>query len=143
MENCFNITDIYYKDIEEYKIDINNTIEYMISKNERLVFAVVAEKSGVSRFVVRQYPELRNYILQRMIYYKEIQVINKKINRAVNSLLKSNKSLTFISIINKCRFTSDAIYQNQYIKNKIRSLLIENKQTKIISPYIKQSTPLV
>lgn len=137
MENCLDVTDIYYKDIEEYKIDVDNTIEYMISRNERLVFAIVAEKSGVSRFVVRQYPELRNYLLQRMIYYKEIQVINKKINRAVNSLLKSNKSLTFISIINKCRFSSDAIYQNKYIKTKIRSLLIENKQTKIISPYNK------
>lgn len=137
MENCLNTTDIYYKDIDEYKIDINNTIEYMISRNERLVFAVVAEKSGVSRFVVRQYPELRNYMLQRMIYYKEIQVINKKINRAVNSLLKSNKSLTFISIISKCRFSSDAIYQNQYIKDKIRSLLIENSHKKITISYNK------
>jgi hypothetical protein len=137
MENCLNITDIYYKDIEEYKIDINNAIEYMISKNERLVFAIVAEKSGITRFVVRQYPELRNYILQRMIYYKEIQAINKKINRAVNSLLKSNKSITFISIINKCRFSSDAIYQNEYIKSKIRSLLIENNHKKITIPYNK------
>lgn len=131
MENCLNIIDTGYKDIEDYKIDVNNTIKYMISKNERLVFAIVAEKSGVTRFVVRQYPELRNYILQRMVYYKEIQVINKKIDRAVNSLLKSNKSLTFISIINKCRFSSDAIYQNQYIKSKIRSVLIENRTSKI------------
>lgn len=131
VENCLNNIDTYYKDIEEYKIDINNTIEHIISKNERLVFAIVAEKAGVTRFVVRQYPELRNYILQRMVYYKEINIINKKIDRAVNSLLKANKSITFISIINKCKFNSDAVYQNQYIKDRIRTLLIENNHRKI------------
>lgn len=127
MENCLNNIDTYYKGVEEYKIDIDNTIEHIISKNERLVFAIVAEKAGVTRFVVRQYPELRDYILNRMVYYKEIQVIDKKINRAFNNLLKSNKSITFISIINKCRFSADIVYQNQYIKNKIRNILIENK----------------
>jgi hypothetical protein len=66
-----------------------------------------------------------------MVYYKEIYLINKKIDRAVDNLLKTSKSLTFISIISKCRFGSDAIYQNQYIKDKIRSVLIENKQKKI------------
>ena len=130
MENCFNNTDSYYKDIEEYKVDINNTIQHIISKKERLVFAIAAEKAGVTRLVIRQYPELRNYILQKMVYYKEIYVINKKIDRAVDNLLKTNKSLTFISIISKCRFSSNAIYQNQYIKDKIRSVLIENNQNK-------------
>jgi hypothetical protein len=131
VENCLNNINTYYKDIEEYKIDINNTIEHIISNNERLVFAIVAEKAGVTRFVVRQYPELRNYILQKMVYYKELNLINKKIDRAVNSLLKSNKSITFISIVNKCNFNSDDVYQNQYIKNKIRTLLIQNNQKKI------------
>lgn len=126
MENCLNNTDTYYKNIEQYKIDINNTIEYIISKKDRLVFAIVAEKAGVTRFVIRQYPELRNYILEKMVYYKEINLINKKIERAVNNLLKSNQRLTFISIISKCKFSSDAIYQNEYIKNRIRKILIEN-----------------
>lgn len=132
MESCLNITKVSYKDIEEYKIDINNVIKGMISKKERLVFAVVAEKSGITRFVIRQYPELRNYILQKMVYYKEQNVINQKIDRAVKSLLKCNKSVTFISIVNKCNFSSDIIYQNQYIKNKIISVLTDNFKSKTI-----------
>lgn len=130
MENCLNTVDIYYKSIDEYKIDIDNVIKNMISKNERLVFAVVAQKSEVTPFEIRRYPELRNYILQRMVHFKELNIIDKKIDRAVNSLLKSKKSLTFISIVNKCKFSSDSIYQNQYIKDKIRNTLIENKQSK-------------
>lgn len=127
METCLNTTDIYYKDVEEYKFDIESIIKEMILKNERLVFAVVAEKSGITRFVIRQYPELRNFILEKMVYYKEIQVFNKKINRAVDSLIRSNKSITFMSIVNKCKFNSDIIYQNQYIRTKIRDILMENK----------------
>ena len=127
MESCLNIIDTYYKSVEEYKIDVDNVIQNMLSKGERMVFALVAEKSEVTRFVIRQYPELRNHILQRMSYYKELNVINQKINRAVNSLLKLNRKLTFIGIANKCNFTSDMIYKNQYIKDRIRSILIQNK----------------
>ncbi len=123
MENCLNTAEIYYKDLEEYKVDINNTIEHMISTNERLVFALVAEKAGVTNFVVRKYPELRNYILQQLVYYREIKVINQKIDRAVNNLVKANKSITFLAIVNKCKFSSDMIYQNQYIKERIRRVL--------------------
>jgi hypothetical protein len=123
MESCLNTAEIYYKDLEEYKIDINNTIEHMISTNERLVFALVAEKAGVTNFVVRKYPELRNYILQQLVYYREIKVINQKIDKAVNSLVKSNKTVTFLAIVNKCKFSSDMIYQNQYIKERIRKVL--------------------
>jgi hypothetical protein len=123
MENCLNTAEIYYKDLEEYKTDINNTIEHMISTNERLVFALVAEKAGVTNFVVRKYPELRNYILQQLVCYREIKVINQKIDKAVNSLIKAKKTITFLAIVNKCRFSSDMIYQNQYIKERIRRVL--------------------
>jgi hypothetical protein len=123
MENCLNTAEIYYKDLEEYKIDINNTIEHMISTNERLVFALVAEKAGVTNSVVRKYPELRNYILQQLVYYREIKVINQKIDKAVNSLVKAKKTITFLGIVNKCKFSSDMIYQNQYIKERIRRVL--------------------
>ncbi|MCM0649272.1 hypothetical protein NBE98_12910 [Clostridium swellfunianum] len=123
MENCLNTTEIYYKDLEEYKIDINSTIESMLKTNERLVFALVAEKSGVTNFVVRKYPELRNYILQQLVYYKEVQVINQKIDRAVNNLVKANKTITFLAIVNKCKFSPDILYKNTYIKDKIRLVL--------------------
>jgi hypothetical protein len=123
MENCLNTAEIYYKDLEEYKVDINNTIEHMISTNERLVFALVAEKAGVTNFVVRKHPELRNYILQQLVYYRDIKVINQKIDKAVSSLVKANKTITFLAIVNKCKFSSDMIYQNQYIKERIRKVI--------------------
>ncbi len=128
MENCLSTTGIYYKDIEEYKTDINAVIENMIANNERLVFSVVAEKASITPFVIRQYPDLRNYILQTMVNYKEIQVLKEKIEKAVASLAKSNKSLTFLAIINKCKFDSNTVYQNQYIKEKIRSIIAEQKK---------------
>lgn len=128
MGNCLSTTGIYYKDIEEYKTDINAVIENMIANNERLVFSVVAEKASITPFVIRQYPDLRNYILQTMVNYKEIQVLKEKIEKAVASLTKSNKSLTFLAIINKCKFDSNMVYQNQYIKEKIRSLIAEQKK---------------
>jgi hypothetical protein len=127
VENCLDVVDIGYKDVEEYKADVDRTIERMISRNERLVFAVVAEKAGVTRFTVRQYPELRNYILHRMVYYKEIGVINQKVSKAVESLQKTNRRLTFISIINKCKFNLELVNNNQYLKDKIRSVLAENQ----------------
>lgn len=123
MENCLNTSVLYYKDLEEYKVDINNTIEHMISTNERLVFALVAEKAGVTNFVVRKYPELRNYILQQLVHYKEVQVINHKIERAASALAKTNKTITFLAIVNKCKFSSNMVYQNQYIKDKIRQVI--------------------
>lgn len=126
MESCLNITQLHYKDIEEYKTDINNVIEDIISQNKRLAFAIVAEKCDVNPFVINKYPELRTYILNQMAYFKEIQVINQKIDRAVINLKKANKTLTFISIINKCKFNSDLVYRNQYLKDKIRNILAEN-----------------
>jgi hypothetical protein len=126
MENCLSNTSLFYKDVEQYKLDINNIIESMILNNERLVFAVVAEKSGVTNFVVRKYPELRNYILEKLVYYKEIQVINQKIDKAVLSLKKSSKTITFMAIINKCKFTTDVVYRNNYIKDRILFALCEN-----------------
>lgn len=126
MENCLIAAETYYKGLDEYKSDVDTVIQYMISKKERLVFAVVAEKSGVTRFVVRKYPELRNYILTRMVYYKELQVINQKIDRATNNLIKSNKRLTFMSIVKKCRYNLEIIYENPYIKDRIREILVQN-----------------
>lgn len=123
MENCLNIEVNHYKDLDGYKIEVDKTIEKMISKNERLIFASVAEKVGITPFTISRYPELRTYILKKMSYYKELQVINKKIDRAVDSLLRSKQSLTFISIVNRCKFGSDMLYGNQYIKDRIRSVL--------------------
>lgn len=124
MENCLNNTEVYYKPIKEYVADIDKVIEFRISKNKGLVFAAVAESAGITVFVIREYPELRNYVLKRMLYYKEIQVINEKIDRAINSLLKSNQRITFTLIAKRCKFGSHIIHENQYIKDRIRSVMI-------------------
>lgn len=136
MENYFNDSnicikeEIEFKNAEEYKINIDNTLKNMISKNERIYFAIIAERSGVTRFVIRQYPELRNCILEKMAYYKEIQIIDKKISRSLRNLLKNNKTVTFMSLINKCKFTAETVYHNEYIKQKIRSVIIDNVKKK-------------
>ena len=130
VEICYNTTEVQYKTLDEYKVNVDNVLEAMISKNEGLIFAVVAERACITRFVIRRYPQLRNYILERMVYYKEVKLIDIKINRAVSNLLKSNKKITFMSIINKCRFNSDIIYQNPLIKDKILKALAENYQKK-------------
>jgi hypothetical protein len=138
MENSLNnlavcyTDESYFKNIEEYKIDIVNFIKYLVSKDERLVFAIIAERSGITRFVIRQYPELRNFILEKIAIYKEIQLVNRKIDRAVKSLLKSNKSVTFIALINKCKFSTDVIYHNNYIKHKIRNVIIEHTKKRAL-----------
>lgn len=136
MENYFNDSnicikeEIEFKNAEEYKINIDNTLKNMISKNERICFAIIAERSGITRFVIRQYPELRNCILEKMTYYKEIQIIDKKINKSLRNLLKNNKTVTFMSLINKCKFTTETVYHNEYIKQKIRSVIIDNVKKK-------------
>lgn len=127
MENFITNKDTGYKNLEEYEIHILMIIEDIILKNQRLVFATVAEKAGVTNLVIREFPELRGYILQKIKYYKETKLIHQKIDRAVASLLKRNKSLTFISIIGSCNFDSKTIYQNQFIKDKIRKVLTENR----------------
>lgn len=131
MENCLSTTDVYFENEDNFKAEIERVIEEMICDNERLVFAEVAEKAGVTRFIVRRYPELRNYILKRMMYYKDLQVINQRIDRAVSSLLKSNKKITFIAIIGKCKFTTEMIYQNPYIRDRIRNILATNNSNYI------------
>lgn len=130
MENCLNYVGIKYKSIEEYTYSITNTIEDMISNNERLIFAIIVKKSDITPFVINKYPELRKYILYKIKYYNEIQVINKKIHKSVSSLLSSNKTLTFTSIAHKCGFSLSTIYSDDYIKNKIRMELIINKNSK-------------
>lgn len=129
MENCLIPLETYYKNIDEYKNDIDTTIKSMISKKERLVFAMVAERAGITRFVVRQYPELRNYILTRMVYFKEMQVINNKIDKAVNNLIKSKESITFMAIVKRCRYNLDMVYENEYIKSRIREILIQRSNS--------------
>lgn len=129
MKNYSNGEVSCYKAIEEYKVDINNAISSMLSRNERLSFAIVAEKTNIDPLVIRMYPELRTYILEKIKYYKELKVINNKIDKAVKSLLKSNKNLSFISIMNKCKFSLNVVYKNKYIKDKIISALTDNLKT--------------
>lgn len=127
MENSIQASEKRYKPINEYKENINRIIEEIMSKNEKLVFAIVAEKAEIDPLVIRKYPSLTQYILLTILNYKEKKVIDNKIDKAVDSLLKSEKRITFKAIVDKCKFSSDIIYRNEYIKNKIRSILADNK----------------
>lgn len=128
MENCLNCNASSYKDIEEYKIDINNAIKEILNNNQRLSFALVVKKVKITPFVINKYPQLRTYVLERMKHYKEIRVIDGKIDRAVEKIIKSNENLTFMAIAKKCRFSLDTVYKNEYIKEKIINTIIENKK---------------
>lgn len=126
MENCLSSEQVRYRDFDDYKNEVNDVIQNMIFHKERLVFAVVCEKSDITPFTIRRYPELRSFILERMVYYKELHVINSKIDRVVNNLIKANKRITFLEIVNRCKFSSEMIYSNDYIKDRIRSVIASN-----------------
>lgn len=126
MENLITNEGISYKDIEDYKIDVNKTIETIIHEKDKLVFANVARKVGVNEFVIREFPQLRKFILERILYYKKIKVINDKIDRIVNNLIKAKKNVTFVGVMNRCKFTDDMYEEQAYIKDKIRKAVVNN-----------------
>jgi len=134
MENYIMKDYDFYNDIDkekklkEYKIQIDNAIKEIISKGGRLVFASVVKVGDISNITVFKYPELREYILISIKYAKEIQVINQRIDRAIARMIKGNKRITFISLMNSCRFNSDDVYKNTYIKERIRMIVIENSK---------------
>jgi len=134
MENDITKDYDFYNDIDrekklkEYKMQIDNAIKDIISKGSRLVFANVVKAGDISNITVFKYPELREYILISIKYAKEIQVINQRIDRAIARMIKGNKKITFISLMNSCRFNSEDIYKNTYIKERIRRIVIENSK---------------
>ncbi len=128
MDNCLRSEELHTKTGEEYKAHIDSIILDILEKAETLVFANVVKKAGITPFIINQYPELRSYILEKMKTLKEIYSINKKIDKAVASLLKSNKAVTFLAIINRCKIDLDNVYHNEYIKDKIRIEIAKHSQ---------------
>ncbi|WP_291576145.1 hypothetical protein [Clostridium sp. UBA4548] len=128
MDNCLRNVELHTKTVEEYKAHIDSIILDILEKAETLVFANVVKKAGITPFIINQYPELRNYILEKMKTHKEIYSINKKIDKAVISLLKSNKAVTFLAIVNRCKIDLDNVYHNEFIKDKIRMEIAKNNQ---------------
>lgn len=132
MENYITKDNEFYNDVKnadnlsKYKLDIDEAIKAIISKEDRLVFASVVKVADITNITVFKYPELRGYILEKIKFEKEIQAIDKKIYRAIARLNKGNRRITFISLMNSCKFNSDHIYNNPYIKEKIRAAVIEN-----------------
>lgn len=134
MENYITKDNDLYNKVEDqdelnkYKADIDEAIENIIDKEERLVFANVAKAADITNITVFKYPELRGYILEKIKISKEIQVINKKIDRAIARLIKGNKKVTFVSLMNSCRFNANHMYSNPYIKERVRLAVIENNR---------------
>ncbi|MFR1707741.1 MAG: hypothetical protein ACLSV2_02475 [Clostridium sp.] len=134
MENYITKDNELYNQVEKqdelnkYKADVDEAINNIIDKEDRLVFANVVKAADITNITVFKHPELRGYILEKIKISKEIQVINKKIDRAVARLIKRNKKITFISLMNSCRFNADHMYSNPYIKERIRLAVIENNR---------------
>jgi len=126
MDNCLRDTDLQVKSGEEYKAQIDMVILDILEKSETLVFANVVKKAGVTPYIINQYPELRSYILDKMKYEKEVYLMNKKIEKAATNLVKANKTVTFLSIVNRCKFNLDKVYHDELIKNKIRTVIAES-----------------
>jgi hypothetical protein len=132
MENYITKDTKFYNDTEnedklnKYKANIDEAIKTIISKESRLVFASVVKVADITNITVFKYPELRGYILEKIKFEKEIQSINKKIDRAVARLNKGNKNITFIALMNSCRFNADHIHSNPYIKGRIREAVLNN-----------------
>lgn len=132
MENYITKDNEFYNNVEnadnlsKYKLDIDEAIKAIISKEDRLVFASVVKVADITNITVFKYPELRGYILEKIKFEKEIQAIDKKIDRAIARLNKGNRRITFISLMNSCKFNADHIYNNPCIKEKIRAAVIEN-----------------
>lgn len=126
MDFCETRDELYFKELEEYKEEINKAIEQINKDNNRLVFANVVKTAGINEFIVRRYPDLRLFILDRIKYYKEIKIIDDKIDRAINTLIKSDKNITVIALMNKCKFQPELIHNNIYLKEKIRKAVIDN-----------------
>lgn len=132
MENYITKENSFYNDMEnqaelnKYKTDVDEAIRTIINKGDRLFFANVVNVANITNIIVFKHPELRGYILEKIKISKEIQDINKKIDRAVARLTKGNKKITFIALMNSCRFNADHIYSNPYIKERIRAAVLEN-----------------
>lgn len=115
-----------YSVVEEYKKAIDTAIRDIMNSEKRLVFANVAKEADITNIVVYKYPELRTYILKEIEFQKQLQVINEKIKKAVNRLKRSERKITFVSLMNSCNFDYDDMARNAYIKERIRAVVIEN-----------------
>lgn len=115
-----------YNKLEIYKLRIDEAIKNIIAKGGRLVFARVVKEGEITNIIVMKHPELRGYILNKIKFEKEKKVINEIIHKVVTGLLKRNKSITYISVLNKCKFPSEQVYRNDYIKGQIRDVVIKN-----------------
>ena len=112
--------------INEYKKNIDCVVEEIISTNGRLVFANVVKKANITNIDVYKYPEIRTYILNIIEFKKQISLIDKKIEDAVKRLKKVKRRITFVALINSCKFNYMDIDINSYIKKRIREVVIEN-----------------
>ena len=125
MEELFDKED-KLEEIEILKNKVDEVIIRIIEKKERLVFANVVKDADISNITVFRHPEIRGYILNQIKLQKEIQCINAKIERVINNLKKRGKRVTFVAVMNKCKFSLEEIYRNDFIKERIRSEVIKN-----------------
>ena len=119
--------DVYtYKSLDEYKSSIDITIAEILLTTENLVFANVARKSGVNEFVIRKFPELRGFILKQIMKHKNRHVINCRILKVVENLNRGKKNISFLTVLNKCKFSNELELEKEYIYKRIKEVIAEN-----------------
>lgn len=121
--------ELYFKSPEdkeqEYRDNIDNALEKIVALNDRLVFFNVVKEADISSIDIYRHPGLRSYILEK-IKEKKIEIyIDKKINRVVSDLVAKDKKVSFVTVMNRCKFTQEELKDNPIIKDKIRRIVIK------------------
>lgn len=116
-------------ELTSLKEKVQRAIKELIKDKERVVFANVVKAAGISPIIISKYPELRTHILKEIKKQKELQYINNKIEKIVERMIKRNIRLSYMGIINRCKFTAneDKVYPE--IREIIRNIVINNSNT--------------
>lgn len=111
------------------KEKVQRNVKELIWNKERVVFANVVKAAEISPIIIYKHPELRTYILQEIKKQKELQWINYKIDKVVERMIKKNIRLSYMGIINRCKFIAKDERMYPEIRQIIRNIVIHNSAT--------------
>lgn len=115
------IEERQYEDLQE-KVD--RAIEVLQNEEKRLVFASVVKEADITNIMVYKNPEIRAYILESIKTAKEVEKINKRINRVREKLKNRNGKVSYVAMLRGCGFSSADMQKYPFIKSKIRDAVI-------------------
>lgn len=129
MNSAQSYDEITYLQLDEYKNKVKETISLALQKTDSIIFANIAREAGVNEFVIRKYPALRTFILNEILQVKKKHVINCRIEKVVNNLISKNQNITYVTVINKCKFSNEFNEEREFINSRIRELIALNSTT--------------